>query len=122
MGKMKDLAIDEANRRRGRNNNNRGKAYERAVAKTLGGIRTGMFGGKDDVQHALLAVQAKNGKAYPERIDRWLRCIPTKDGQIQALVIGDAPGAGNRRREIIVMDLTDFIATFISEEEQDDTE
>ena len=122
MGKMKDLAIDLANSRRGKNNLRRGKSYERSVAKALGGVRTGMFGGKDDVQHALLAVQAKNGKAYPERLDRWLRCIPTKDGQIQALVIGDAPGAGNRRREIIVMDLTDFIATFISEEEQDDTE
>lgn len=125
MSRMSDADIDLQNKarsRRGKNNNNRGKAYERAVAKTLGGVRTGMFGGKDDVQHALLAVQSKNGKAYPERLDKWLRCIPTKTGQIQALVISDAPGPGKRRREMIVMDLTDFVATFIPKEEQDDAE
>jgi len=72
----------------------------------------GQFGGKQDVANEWIAVQCKVGKSYPERLDGWLRSVPVKSDQIAALVVGDSPGAGARRRTMIVLDLDDFIAWF----------
>jgi len=72
----------------------------------------GQFGGKQDVANDWIAVQCKVGKSYPERLDGWLRSVPVKSDQIAALVVGDSPGAGARRRTMIVLDLDDFIAWF----------
>lgn len=110
-----DLDIQEQNAaksRRGRNARQRGNAFEREVAKRLNGQRVGQYGGKQDVANEWIAVQCKVGKSYPERMDGWLRSIPVKGDQIAALVVGDSPGAGTRRRTMIVLDLDDFIAWF----------
>ena len=85
---------------------------EREVAKRLNGKRTGMFGNKDDVQAGIFRVQCKVGKSYPERLDKWLREVPVKADQIAALVVGDSPGAGTKRRTLIILDLDDFIAWY----------
>ena len=95
--------------RRGRAARNRGNAYERSVAERLGARRVGQYGGKADVEADWIAVQCKVGSAYPERLDGWLRALPCRAGQLRALVIGDAPGPGRKRRELIVLDLADFI-------------
>ncbi len=115
MSKMSDLDIQEQNAersRRGRTARQRGNAFEREVAKRLGAQRVGQFGGKQDVANEWIAVQCKVGKSYPERLDGWLRSIPVKGDQLAALVVGDSPGAGTRRRAMIVLDLDDFIAWF----------
>jgi len=94
---------------RGRRSRNRGNAYERDVARRLGAQRVGQYGTKTDVEADWIAVQTKVGAAYPERLDGWLRAIPSRDGQLRALVVGDAPGPGHRRRELIVLDLSEFL-------------
>jgi len=115
VSKMSELDIDLQNAersRRGRTARSRGNAFEREVAKRLGAARVGQFGGKQDVANEWIAVQCKVGKSYPERLDGWLRSVPVKSDQIAALVVGDSPGAGARRRTMIVLDLDDFIAWF----------
>ena len=95
--------------RRGRTARNRGNAYERSVAERLGAKRVGQYGGKADVEAEWIAVQCKVGASYPERLDGWLRAIPVRAGQLRAVVVGDSPGPGKKRRELIVIDLEDFI-------------
>jgi len=90
----------------------RGNAFEREVARKLGGQRVGQYGTKVDVEvPGWLRVQTKNGGAYPERLDAWLRQIPPGT-ELRALVLGDAPGRGGRRRSLIVMDLDEFAAWY----------
>ena len=120
MGRFKDLAIQDQTPElrersvRGRRSRNRGNAFERWIAEQLGGEakRVGQYGGKADVESPWIAVQAKCGKSYPERIDGWLRSITVRGDQLRAVVLGDAPGAGVRRRTLIVLDFDDFIAWY----------
>lgn len=93
---------------RGRKANQKGKAWERELANRIGGERVGQLGGKDDVQHPRFAIQAKVGKAFPERFWSWLSAIPTLPGQRRALIIGDAPGPGRRRRAIVILELREW--------------
>ena len=119
VSKHSELDIDRQNaerRRRGRTARARGNAFEREVAKRLGAARVGQFGGKQDVANEWIAVQCKVGKSYPERLDGWLRSVPVKGDQLAALGVGDSPGAGARRRTMIVLDLDDFIAWFGKED------
>ena len=101
-----DLAGTPENR--GRNANRKGKDWEREIAGRIGGQRVGQMGGKDDVQHARFAIQAKVGGAFPERFWKWLGDIPTEPGQRRALIIGDAPGPGKRRRAVVIMELREW--------------
>ena len=127
MGRMKDLAIQamhEANpelavrSKRGKRARQRGNSFEREVAGRLGAKRVGQFGGKQDVANDWIAIQCKVGGSYPERIDGWLRTIPVKADQLAAVVLGDSPGPGGRRRTMIVLDLDDFIAWFGKESKE----
>ena len=115
MNYHKDLHTDDLNAarsRRGRTARARGNAFEREVARLLNGKRVGQFGGKQDVAADWIAVQCKVGKSYPERLDTWLRQVPVKADQLAALVMGDSPGAGTKRRTLIILDLDDFVAWF----------
>ena len=115
MGKMKDLAIDAANAERasrGKRARQRGNAFEREVATKLNGKRTGMFGGKNDVEAGHFVIQCKVGLSYPERLDKWLRELTPKADQLGILVVGDSPGAGVKRRALVVIDFDDFIAWY----------
>ena len=103
---------DEAKARRGKTSRNRGNAYERSVAARLGVKRVGQYGGAEDVAGDWIAVQCKVGGYYPLTIDRWLRAIPARADRLRAVVIGDAPGSAGKRRELIVLDLSDFIDWF----------
>lgn len=124
MSHMSDLDIDlkNARSRRGRTARQRGNAFEREVAKRLNGQRVGQFGGKTDVAADWIAIQCKVGGAYSERYDGWLRSIQVKGDQIAALVVGDSPGAGSRRRTMIVLDLEDFISWFGKQSREQDAE
>ena len=112
MGKMKDLAISEANAARssrGKRARQRGNSFEREVAARLNGKRTGMFGGKNDVEAGYFVIQCKVGLSYPERLDKWLRELNPKADQLAVLVVGDSPGAGTRRRALAIIDFDDFV-------------
>ena len=116
MGKMKDLAIDDANAaksRRGRRARARGNSFELEVARRLGGgaRRTGWMGTKVDVEApGWIVAQCKVGGSYPERIDGWLRSLPSRADQLRAVILGDSPGAGVKRRTLIVFELDDYIS------------
>jgi hypothetical protein len=126
VGRVKDLAIDELNAtrsRRGKTARNRGNSFEREVAAKLGGIRVGQYGGKTDVEvPGWLAIQCKVGTSYPERIDGWLRSISSKGDQLQAVVLGDSPGIGGRRRTIIVLDFDAFASYYGKSGDEDSNE
>jgi hypothetical protein len=47
--------------------------------------------------------------SYSERYDGWLRSVNGNANQISALVVGDAPGPGTKRRTMIVLDFEDFV-------------
>lgn len=93
---------------RGRRSRNRGNAYERSVAERIGGARVGQYGTKVDVEADWIVAQCKTGASYPERLDGWLRAIPS-DHRLRALILSDSPGPGHKRRELIVLDLADFL-------------
>jgi len=119
MGKMKDLAIDEANAARssrGKRARQRGNSFEREVAARLNGKRTGMYGGKNDVEAGYFVIQCKVGLSYPERLDKWLRELNPKADQLAVLVVGDSPGAGKRRRALAIIDFDDFVQHYGKEE------
>lgn len=105
--------------RKGRLNRSRGISFEREIAKAIKGRRTGMYGGKDDVASDDLVAQTKVGKMFPERIWNWLITVPAKADQIKSVIIGDAPGAGTKRRVIIVMDFEDFKRRYLNATEED---
>jgi hypothetical protein len=106
-------ALDPTVSRRGRTSRNRGNAFEREVAAKLGGRRVGQYGDSVDVDvPGWLRVQCKNGAGYPERLDRWLRAIPVQAGLLRAVVTGDAPGPGTRRRTLITLDLEEFVSWY----------
>jgi hypothetical protein len=117
MGVFKDKAIEEENAksRRGRRARARGNSFELEVARRLGGgaKRTGWMGTKIDVEAlGWLIAQTKVGGSYPERIDGWLRSLPVRADELRAVILGDSPGAGSRRRTLIVLDLDDFVAWY----------
>jgi len=112
VGRMKDLAIDAANAERssrGKRARQRGNSFEREVAARLNGTRTGMYGGKNDVEARHFVIQCKVGLSYPERLDKWLRELNPKADQLAVLVVGDSPGAGTRRRALAIIDFDDFV-------------
>jgi hypothetical protein len=119
MGRVKDLAIDEANeerRKRGARSNTRGKSFEREVAGKLGedAKRTGQFGGKTDVEAPWIQIQCKLGNGYfPTRLDNALRAINPKGDQLRAVVVGNRPETpGVKRTTLIVLNFEQFVAWF----------
>jgi hypothetical protein len=111
MGAMKERAIDEANRIRGKRNRNRGNAIEREICKALGITRVGMFGGKADggKHDEWIAVQVKSGGAFSEKVWGLIQSVPYRGDQLRGLVVADAPGPGTRRRAYIAIALDEFI-------------
>lgn len=103
---------DPAKSRRGRTSRRRGNDYERSIAARLGISRVGQYGAKPDVQGEWIVIQAKCGGAFPERLWKWLEELPHDASRLRAVVIGDAPGPGTKRREVIVLDLADFVSWF----------
>ncbi len=99
--------------RRGRTNRSRGNAIERQVGKSLGLKRVGQFGGATDLGESSepFAVSVKSGSAYfSERYWDQLKRQPVAANQTALLVVTDAPGAGHKRRAVVVLDLADWLA------------
>lgn len=88
----------------------RGNAIEREIAHKLGLRRVGQFGGKDDVSGDLFAAQVKSGDCFPERMWTWLKAVPVVTGQTPLLVVTDAPGAGHKRRALVILELDEWAA------------
>jgi hypothetical protein len=110
---MSELDIEQQNAeksKRGKRARNKGNSFEREVAEKIGGVRVGQYGGKTDVQSDWIVAQCKVGNgSYSERYDGWLRSVKGNANQIAALIVGDAPGPGTRRRTMIVMDFETFV-------------
>ena len=113
MSQMSDLDIDEQNKakaKRGKRARNKGNSFEREVAEKIGGVRVGQYGGKTDVQSDWIAIQCKVGNgSYSESSDGWLRSVLGNASQISALVVGDAPGPGTKRRTMVILDFEAFV-------------
>ena len=116
MTRTNDLDVDAQNaaRRRGRNNRQRGNGLERRLAADLteaglAGERVGMYGGKVDVRGMGVIVSAKKGGAYSERYDTWLNELKPKADEVAALVVEDAPGSGIKARRIVVISWQAFV-------------
>jgi hypothetical protein len=111
MSQMSDADIEQQNKaKRGKRARNKGNSFEREVAEKIGCVRVGQYGGKTDVQSDWIAIQCKVGNgSYSERYDGWLRSVNGNATQISALVVGDAPGPGTKRRTMIILDFEDFI-------------
>ena len=119
---MKDLAIQEANAERssrGKRARQRGNSFEREVAARLNGKRTGMYGGKNDVEAGYFVIQCKVGLSYPERLDKWLRDLNPKADQLAMLMVNDSPKASKRRRALAIIDFDDFVQWYGKEEQNE---
>lgn len=102
---------DEVRARRGKSARSRGNAYERELAKKLGGKRTGMYGGPDDVTvNDLFVIQSKVRKAWPQWMADELAKLPRTGGRIPLLVVANAPGSAFRRRALVVVELGDWLS------------
>jgi hypothetical protein len=102
--------FDAVSAKRGKNNRSRGNAIEREVGKRLGLRRVGQYGGPDDLAGELFVAQVKSGGSFPERLWSWLKAVPANAGQTPLLVVTDAPGPGNRRRALVILELDEWIA------------
>lgn len=91
---------------RGKENDKRGRQYEKDLADKLGGEWTGWKGGKDDVTARDWSIQAKTGNnIFPERLWKLLNSIPIKAGQRRALVVAEEPKKGIDPRTVVVIEL-----------------
>lgn len=101
-GKVRDEAVV----RRNRNNRQRGGAFERTVAKKLGGRKTGPLGGRDDVMVGeFAAIQTKRAarfslteartyladlrRTYPTRVPLVVHALPGERGGVVILAFED---------------------------------
>jgi hypothetical protein len=100
-------AKDEARSRRGKNARSRGNALERWVNQLLGITNRGKYGGPEDGGDSAdwISVQTKSGAYFPRTIDRWLRQVPQRAGQMRGVVLVETPGPGIKRRALLVVDL-----------------
>jgi hypothetical protein len=84
------------------------------VAKTVGGRRTGQFGGKDDIlADALFAYQVKSRQtaAWPGWMARELDALRSaRQDREPVLVVAEAPGPGRRSRRLYVVDEKTWLA------------
>lgn len=123
MGVMKDMSIQAANARRGRNNRQRGNGLERRLAAELAdaglaGERVGQYGGKVDVRGLGIIISAKKGGAYSERYSGWLDELKPKADETAALVVEDAPGSGIKARRLVVIRWEALVALLQAREER----
>jgi hypothetical protein len=87
-------------------NRDRGKRAERAVATMLGGKRVGIMGG-EDVQHEVYSIEVKSRKSHS--VFSWFRqCINNnKDKKIPMLVLHEH---GKRHEnDLVCLSMKDFI-------------
>ena len=98
---------DDPRIRRGKNARSRGNALERWVNHMLGISNRGKYGGPDDGggEADWIVVQTKSGSYFPKLIDRWLRAVPQRAGQMRGVVLVETPGPGTKRRALLVLDL-----------------
>jgi hypothetical protein len=103
---------DELRSKRGKNARSRGNALERWANGLLGISNRGKFGGPEDGggEADWISVQTKSGAYFPKTIDRWLRAVPVRAGQMRGVVLVETPGVGTKRRALLVVDLYEAAA------------
>jgi hypothetical protein len=103
---------DEARSKRGKNARSRGNALERWANGLLGITNRGKYGGPEDGggEADWISVQTKSGAYFPKTIDRWLRAVPVRAGQMRGVVLVETPGVGTKRRALLVVDLYEAAA------------
>ena len=101
---------DEARAKAGRSARKRGNARELELARELGGVKVGMYGGPEDVRAGMFNVQSKvrAGAAFPGWQWDELAKLPRSGGRVPVLIVTDAPGHGIRRRAVVVVTLDDW--------------
>ena len=102
--------FDAMTSRRNRLNGKRGRSDELVVAKLLGGRKVGSLGMSHDVEvPGYLRAQCKVLDRLPSlnAVIAWLDAIPAGP-ELRAVTVADTPGAGRKRRRLIVMDLEQF--------------
>ena len=105
-GKVRDEAVVKRNRR----NRQRGGAYELAVAKRLGGRKTGPLGGRDDViVGEMFAAQTKRALRFSLAEARTYladlrRTFPTRTPMVVHAFPGERGGG------VVVVTLNDWLA------------
>lgn len=103
-GRVRDEAIAKRNKR----NRQRGGAFERTVAKQLGGRKTGPLGGRDDVMvGGLFAIQTKRAQRFAltearTYLDDLRRTYPTRT----PLVVHALPG---ERGGVVILTFADWL-------------
>ena len=103
-GKVRNEAVAKRNKR----NRQRGGAFERTVAKKLGGRKTGPLGGRDDVMVGeLFAIQTKRAQRFALTEARVYladlrRTYPTRT----PLVVHALPG---ERGGVVILDLESWV-------------
>jgi hypothetical protein len=100
--------------RRGRNNRIRGLAIQRDIARRLGLVN--LHGplaedakSEETYCNAAFVAQVKSGARFPGWMATELAKLPRTGGRVPLLAIAETPGAGHRRRAIVVVDLEDWV-------------
>lgn len=104
---------DPVRSRRGRNNKNRGNAIQAQVCEALGWLNIGGANGPADglslVGDRMFIGQIKSGGRFPGWMANELDKLPRTGGRIPVLAVAETPGAGKKRRVLMVMDIKDYI-------------
>lgn len=101
---------DPARSRRNKNNGKRGRSDEGTVAALLGGRGVGPLQLPHDVEVGdYLHAQAKLLDEWPSlnQVVKWLDAI-TPGPWMRGVTLADTPGAGRKRRRLIVLDLREY--------------
>lgn len=95
----------------------RGNELERAIARRLGGQRTGQYGG-EDVAHEWLSIECKSRKALPAWLREAMRQAESHASadKLAITVLHELGEAHND--DLVVMRLRDFEEWFGGEEER----
>ena len=99
---------DPAASRRGNNNRKRGNAIQRKRITALGGRNLAGNNPNLDGIGQMFGYESKSGGAFSSRYWRWLTDIPVLAGQVQVLIVTEAPGPGHKARSYVVVGYDDW--------------
>jgi hypothetical protein len=110
---VEDIEAHRLKSRRGRTARQRGNRRELELAKQLGGVKVGQYGGPDDVRVGdMFAIQSKVRGNFPTWMTTELDKLPRTGGRIPVLIVtgpaGLDPADRRKRPAIAIVHLTDW--------------